>query len=96
MKELKAFRKYLAEGKLFEEVDYDTPDDDDVTGWYWPIADQAMVILKDKGEDITLGAVGDGDEKTYIEITVDHSGGWEDRYKVYFDQDEKVTNIESD
>ena len=87
-------KKYLAEGRLLKE--FDTPDDGDVTGWYWPIADQAMEILKKENEGISLGAVGDGDRETYIGITVDYPNGSEERFNVYFDENEKVTNIEKD
>ena len=74
--------------------EHDSPDDGDVSGWYWPIADQAMKILRRSNEKgISIGAVGDGDGETYISITVDFPSGYEQDYDVFFDEKEFVYNI---
>jgi hypothetical protein len=94
-------KKYLAEGKLLKEsVNENVPDDGDVYGWYWPIADKAMERLKkdSKYSGTSLGAVGSGDGSTYISITVDFPSGSEEHFDVFFDGEEgneQVTNIES-
>jgi hypothetical protein len=83
-----------------EESDNIIPSSDDVFGWYWPIADEAIEILKKDHPNVELSAVGDGDEETYIGITVSGLKGIyhraEKRFKVYFDENDKVTNIEED
>ena len=95
------YKKYLAEGKLLKEsVNENVPDDGDVYGWYWPIADKAIEMLKkdSKYSESSLGAVGSGDGSTYISITVDFPSGSEEHFDVFFDGEEgneQVTNIES-
>jgi len=80
--------------KSYSVNEHDSPDDGDVSGWYWPIADQAMKILRRSNEKgISIGAVGDGDGETYISITVDFPSGYEQDYDVYFDEKEFVYNI---
>ena len=83
-----------------EESDNIIPSSDHVFGWYWPIADEAIEILKKDHPMVKLSAVGDGDEETYIGITASGSNGIspraEKRFKVYFDENDKVTNIEKD
>jgi len=80
----------------------------DVFGWYWPIADLAIALLKKDHPNVKLSAVGDGDEETYIGITASGFEGIspraEKRFKVYFDEGHpksnmfgyRVTNIEED
>ena len=85
---------------LNEPVNEAVPDDGDVYGWYWPIADKAMERLKkdSKYSETSLGAVGSGDGSTYISITVDFPSGSEEHFDVFFDGEEgneQVTNIES-
>ena len=83
-----------------EESDNIIPSSDHVFGWYWPIADEAIEILKKDHPMVKLSAVGDGDEETYIGITASGFKGIyhraEKRFKVYFDENDKVTNIEED
>ena len=83
-----------------EPVNENVPDDGDVYGWYWPIADKAIEMLKkdSKYSESSLGAVGSGDGSTYISITVDFPSGSEEHFDVFFDGEEgneQVTNIES-
>ena len=83
-----------------EELDDDTEESDNIIGWYWPIADEAIEILKKDHPNVELSAVGDGDEETYIGITASGFKGIyhraEKRFKVYFDENDKVTNIEKE
>ena len=44
-----------------EESDNIIPSSDHVFGWYWPIADEAIEILKKDHPMVELSAVGDGD-----------------------------------
>ena len=83
---------------LAEERGLGTRDDGDVSGWYWPIADQGMEIIKKKGGDYanaSLGGVGDGDGETYISIGIDFPNGTEEHFNVYFDENERATEVES-
>jgi len=83
----------------YDDFEFET-ESDDVFGWYWPIADEAIEILKKDHPSVKLSAVGDGDEETYIGITASGFEGIspraEKRFKVYFDGNDKVTNIEED
>jgi predicted GNAT family acetyltransferase len=78
-------------------VNENVPDDGNVYGWYWPIADQAMEMIKtdSKYSGASLGAVGSGDGVTYITITVDLPSGSEEHFVVNFDENRQATDIES-
>jgi hypothetical protein len=80
-----------------ESVNENVPDDGNVYGWYWPIADQAMEMIKtdSKYSGASLGAVGSGDGVTYITITVDFPSGSEEHFVVNFDENRQATDIES-
>jgi hypothetical protein len=98
----KIIKKYISgiRNSIKESVNENVPDDGDVYGWYWPIADKAMERLKkdSKYSGASLGAVGSGDGSTYISITVDFPSGSEEHFDVFFDGEEgneQVTNIES-
>ena len=80
------------------EYNLNPNEDDDVYGWYWPIADQGMEIIKKKGGEYinaSLGSVGDGDEQTYISIGIDFPNGSEEHFDVFFDENKNATKVES-
>ena len=84
-----------------EESDNIIPSSDHVFGWYWPIADEAIEILKKDHPMVKLSRVPRPiSSETYIGITASGFEGIspraEKRFKVYFDENDKVTNIEED
>ena len=92
--------KQLIREELSKVLEYNLNpnEDDDVYGWYWPIADQGMEIIKKKGDEYinaSLGSVGDGDEQTYISIGIDFPNGSEEHFDVFFDENKKATKVES-
>lgn len=66
--------------------------------WFYKIADQALDILKKKDSQrfktATVGGIGPGDNKTYIDASIDLGAKKADvELEVYFDKDKKVTDI---
>jgi len=77
------------------------PEPEELDNWYWPIADEAIEILKKDHPMVKLSRVPRPiSSETYIGITASGFEGIspraEKRFKVYFDENNKVTNIEED
>ena len=89
MKELQTFRKYLAEGKIFEN------EDEDEGFWFDDIISKGQEFIFNEYpeyKEYELSGMGPGDGETYVNLSLENVE--EVQFKVFFDENEDVTEVE--